>query len=142
MSDTIYPFLPKISDDAAPFWQGCREQRLLFQKCSDCGHIRYPASVVCPECLSAAHAWIEVKGEGRIYSFVVFQRAFHPSMADRIPYVVAVVELDEGPSFLTNIVDCDPLQVSCDQRVRIKWEETDQGLPLPMFQIVAQEGKI
>lgn len=141
MSDSTYPFLPKISDDTAPFWQGCRERRLLFQKCSECGYIRYPASVICPECLSADHDWIEAKGEGRIYSFVVFQRAFHPAMTDRIPYVVAVVELDEGPSFLTNIVDCEPQQVSCDQRVLIKWQNSGEGLPLPMFQIASKEAK-
>lgn len=141
MNEATYPFLPKISDDTAPFWQGCRERRLLFQKCSECGHVRYPASVICPECLSAANEWVEAKGVGRIYSFVVFQRAFHPSMADKIPYVVAVVELDEGPSFLTNIVDCDPAHVSCDQRVRLKWENAAAGLPLPVFQIVAEEGK-
>jgi uncharacterized OB-fold protein len=135
MNEATYSLLPKISDDTAPFWQGCREHRLLFQKCSECGHVRYPASVICPECLSPKSKWIESKGEGSIYSFVVFQRAFHPSMADRLPYVVAVIELDDGPSFLSNIVDCDPAQVACSQRVSLKWEEADEGLSLPMFRI-------
>lgn len=141
MSDAAYSLLPKISDDTAPFWQGCRERRLLFQKCSACGHVRYPASVVCPECHSAACVWVESNGGGRIYSFVVFRRAFHPSLADKIPYMVAVVELDDGPSFLTNIVGCDPTEVSCDQRVRLKWENAAEGLSLPVFQIAAEEGK-
>jgi uncharacterized protein len=136
MNDATYPLLPKISDDTAPFWQGCRDRRLLFQKCSACGHVRYPASILCPECLSIDCKWIESKGEGRIYSFVVFQRAFHPSMAGRIPYVVAVVELDEGPSFLTNIVDCDPAQVCCEQKVQLKWENAVDGLFLPMFRMI------
>lgn len=133
MSDAAFELLPKISDDTAPFWQGCRERRLLFQRCSECGHTRYPASFVCPQCLSSTCEWIESKGEGRIYSFVVFHRAFHQSMAGKIPYVVAVVELDEGPSFLTNIVGCEPTQVRCDQRVRLVWEEAAGGLLLPVF---------
>jgi len=97
--------------------------------------------LVCPECLSATCEWIESKGEGRIYSFVVFHRAFHQSMAGRIPYVVAVVELDEGPSFLTNIVGCVSTQVRCDQRVQLKWEEVADGLSLPVFGISDWEGK-
>lgn len=140
MNQPTYQLLPKISDDTAPFWQGCRERRLLFQRCSECGHIRYPISFICPECLSAGCEWVESKGEGRIYSYVVFQRAFHPSVANRIPYVVAVVELGEGPSFLTNIVGCEPIQISCDQQVQLQWEEAPEGLYLPMFSIV-EEGK-
>jgi uncharacterized OB-fold protein len=140
MSDSTYPLLPKISDDTAPFWQGCKERRLLFQKCSECGHVRYPASFGCPQCLSPRNTWIESKGRGSIYSFVVFQRAFHPSMADRIPYTVAVVEIEEGPSFLTNIVGCDPTEVHCGQKVRLQWENAIDGLPLPMFRPV-KEGK-
>ena len=141
MNPTDHPLLPKISDDTAPFWQGCRERQLLFQRCGECGYVRYPASVVCPECLAAACEWIESKGEGRIYSFVVFHRAFHSSMADRIPYVVAVVELDEGPSFLSNIVGRDAAQVHCDKRVRLHWEDAAGGVSLPVFQIVDEEGR-
>ena len=116
MSDSTYPLLPKISDDTAPFWQGCKERRLLFQKCSECGHVRYPASFGCPQCLSPRNTWIESKGRGSIYSFVVFQRAFHPSMADRIPYTVAVVEIEEGPSFLTNIVAATRQRYTADKK--------------------------
>jgi uncharacterized OB-fold protein len=137
---TCSPLMPKISDDTAPFWQGCKERRLLFQRCSECGNMRYPASIVCPDCHSTACEWVESKGEGRIYSFVVFRRAFHPAMDGRIPYVVAVVELDEGPSFLTNIVGTDPAQIRCDQRVRLTWEKMEDGLSLPVFRI-AESGE-
>ena len=135
MSEITNQLLPRITDDTAPFWQGCRERRPLFQRCSDCGHIRYPVSFICPECLSSACEWIESRGEGKIYSYVVFRRYFHPAVVSRVPYVVAVVELDEGPSFLTNIVDCEPEQVKCEQRVRLKWEDAAEGLFLPVFRI-------
>ncbi|MGI6548610.1 MAG: Zn-ribbon domain-containing OB-fold protein [Syntrophomonadales bacterium] len=133
MSEITYQLPPRISDDTAPFWQGCRERHLLFQRCSACGHIRYPISFICPECLSSAHEWVESQGKGKIYSYVVFRRAFHPAVLNRVPYVVAVVELDEGPSFLTNIVDCRPEQVECDQKVSLKWEDSTEGLFLPVF---------
>jgi uncharacterized OB-fold protein len=139
MNEITYQILPRISDDTAPFWQGCRERRLLFQRCSDCGHIRYPASFICPECLSSAGEWVESQGAGKIYSYVVFRRAFHPSVVSRVPYVVAVVELDEGPSFLTNIVDCEPEQVECDQQVKLKWEKASGEVFLPMFRLANKQ---
>jgi uncharacterized OB-fold protein len=135
MNELKYTLAPKIQDDNAAFWEGCKNQQLLFQKCSECGHMRYPASVACPECLSLESEWIESKGEGKIYSFVVFRHAFHSSAKNKLPYVVAVVELDEGLAFRTNIVDCDPDKVSCEMRVRLKWEPMAGDLYLPVFQI-------
>ncbi|MDD4802243.1 MAG: Zn-ribbon domain-containing OB-fold protein [Syntrophomonas sp.] len=135
MNEIKYTLPTKIQDDNAAFWEGCKNQRLLFQKCSECGHIRYPASVVCPECLSLENEWVESKGEGTVYSYVVFRRPFDNSTKERIPYVVAVVELDDGPTFRTNIVDCEPEQVACDMRVSLKWEPAVGDLYLPMFKL-------
>jgi uncharacterized OB-fold protein len=140
MGEAAKTLLPKISSDVAPFWQGCKERRLLLQKCLECGHVRHPASFLCPECLSASYDWIESRGKGKIYSFVVFYRAFHPAVVDKIPYVVAVVELDEGPSILTNVVGCSANELSCEQRVQLKWEDLNDQVTLPIFESVAEEG--
>lgn len=132
-----YPFLPRITHDSYPFWDGCREHRLLFQRCTSCGKPRMPASFLCPHCLSGEYVWEESCGRGRIYSFVVYHRAFHPALADRIPYIVASVDLDEGIRLLTNIVSCDTNQVACDAPVEVRFVEAGDGVVLPIFQCIS-----
>lgn len=134
MISNIYPFYPLIHEDVKSFWDGCGQQVLKFQKCSCCGHIRWPASYICSECHSTDYVLVESKGNGVIYSFVVFRKSFHPSLRKKIPYVVATVTLDEGPMILTNIVNCDIDNLECGQNVVVKWHELEEGISLPTFQ--------
>lgn len=140
MSDTFpCALLPKIHPDARPFWDACAQHRLVFQRCGTCGHIRWPASVLCPACHGSETQWTESQGRGTVYSFVVFHRAFHPTLEERLPYVVATVDLDEGPTLLTNIVGCDTNRVYCGQRVEVQWQDVRDGLSLPLFHPVPTE---
>ncbi len=123
--------------DMSPFWEGCKKQELRFQKCRNCGHVRWPPAVICPRCLSQDKEWIMSEGRGTIYSFVVYHVAFHPAFKGSLPYVTGVVELDEGPSLITNIVDCDPSHLSCDMPVEVVWDHTGDGSVLPKFRPVA-----
>jgi uncharacterized protein len=125
--------LPIIDADSRLFWNGCREHQLRFQKCEDCGWVRWPASGVCPECFSQNTVWITANGKGRVYTFVVYHVAFHPGFENDIPYVVAMVELEEGPRLLTNLVGCHPEEVRCDLAVEVTWEEVTAEFTLPMF---------
>ena len=133
IDNSLFPLDPLITNDTKPFWDACASHRLIFQQCGSCGHIRWPASVICPECSSFDFAWTECKGAGKIYSFVVFRRAFHPSFETRLPYVVASVALDEGPVLLTSIIGCEEEAVACDMRVRAVFVETETGIVLPCF---------
>jgi uncharacterized OB-fold protein len=125
--------LPKPNADTRPFWEGCRRKELRFQKCRDCGHVRWPPSIMCPECHATDTEWIVADGRGVIYSYVVYHVAFHPAFKDKLPYVTAVVELHEGPRILTNIVDCDPSALRCDMPVEVIWGEIDRKLHLHRF---------
>ena len=128
--------LPKINADTKPFWDACRNHELRFQKCTECGHVRWPPSIICPLCYSNKTEWIRASVKGKVFSFVVYHKAFHPAFEADLPYVVAMVELQEGPHFLTNIVGCDPGAVSCEMPVDVSWEDITEEFSLPKFRPV------
>ncbi|MBN1381173.1 MAG: OB-fold domain-containing protein [Deltaproteobacteria bacterium] len=132
MDDDLKP-LPVINDDNRDFWNGCRNHELRFQKCEQCGHVRWPASLICPVCFCRAFNWIVSEGRGRIYTFVVYHVAYHPGFQDDLPYVVAVVELTEGPRLLTNIAECPIDEISCDMPVEVTWRDVNKEISLPLF---------
>lgn len=96
-------FLPRTTVDNQFYWDGLATGQLLFQQCKTCGHMRWPASVICPVCYSSDYEVVEVSGKGKLYSFVVFRRAFHPKVIDALPYIVATIDLIEGPRILASI---------------------------------------
>lgn len=128
--------LPVADADSKPFWDACREHKLVFQKCAECGHVRWPAAVICPQCHSQAIDWVESGGKGMLYTFTVYRQAFHPAFKEDLPYVVAVVELAEGPMFLSNLVECDPAELSCEMPVEVVWDDVSPECTLPKFRPV------
>jgi uncharacterized OB-fold protein len=121
---------PVPSAESALFWARAKEHRLFLPRCNACGQFWFPPSQRCAHCLSADFVWREVSGQGRIYSFVVFHRVYHPAYESDVPYAVAIIELDEGPRMLANIVGTKPDDIRCDQRVRVVFEERgEQAIP-------------
>lgn len=125
--------LPQPNPDTKPFWDGCREHELRFQKCGVCGHVRWPPSIVCPVCYANDTEWITASGRGKIYTFAVYHQAFHKAFENELPYVTAIIELEEGPRLLSNIVDCDPQEVRCDMPLEVTWEDVTEEFSLPKF---------
>ena len=125
--------LPKINADTQTFWDGCRQHVFRIQKCGDCGHLRWPPAFLCPNCLSKNTQWITVSGRGTVYSYAVYHVAFDPAFQEDLPYVVALVALEEGPHILSNIVGCNPQEVICDMPVEVIWNETTEAVTLPQF---------
>ena len=108
----------------APYWDGLGRGALTFQRCRSCGHAWLPPRSDCPGCLSADLAWQTAAGGARLISWVVYHVAFHPAFANRLPYNVAVVELDEGPRLISNVVgveDAETLKI--DQRLQLVIED-------------------
>jgi hypothetical protein len=126
----------EVTPFTAPFWEGLRDGVLRFQRCGACATPRLPPSPECPVCLAAGSEWESAAGGGRLVSWVVFHRAFHPSFTDRVPYEVAVVELDEGPRLITNLVGFDGAEPSIDERVVLRIEREGE-LWVPRFAPVA-----
>lgn len=125
--------LPRPNTDTKPFWDGCKQHELRFQRCSDCGHVRWPASIVCPQCYSSDTEGIVASGKGKVYTFAIFHQVYHPAFADDVPYVTASVELEEGPRLLTNIIGCSPDEVRCDMPVEVVWDDVTEDFSLPKF---------
>lgn len=127
-------FEPPASEVALPYWDATRERRLLVQWCLDCERpIFYPREV-CPFCLGVRLEWREASGGGTVYAVTVEHRPQNPKMAERAPYAVALVDLDEGVRMLTSIVGTDPLAVRVGDRVRVAWEALSDGRHLPVFE--------
>ena len=131
--------VPIVNPWAKPFWEAARDKRLIIQKCEDCGkHIFYPR-IACPHCFSDMVKWVEASGKGTIYSYTVVVSNAPSAFIGDMPYVIAIVKLDEGVQMLTNIVGCDPEQVRCDMPVEVTFEKLDDEFTLPKFRPVAGE---
>ena len=126
---------PPVQPEVKQFWDATAEGRLLLPRCTDCqGVIWYPRPY-CPQCGSLKVEWIQASGRGTIYSFTVNRRgqADMPEYRNAGTYVLAYVELEEGPRVMTNIVDCDPDSVAIGQAVEVVFHDTGQGNALPRF---------
>ena len=128
------PMIPVANSDTKPFWDGCLQRQFLLQRCSNCGAYRHPPSPICPKCLSDRHVWVPASGRAKVYTFVVVREALSRGWEKVIPYVLAVVELDEGPHVLTNVVNIAPEKVAIEMPVEVTFEELDGTTMLPVFQ--------
>jgi len=128
--------LPIINDDNRQYWEYCKKHELRMQKCDNCGYIRYPTGILCPRCHSMDAEWVKLSGRGKIYSFVVYRISYHPSYADDIPYVVAVIQLDEGPRMESNITGIKGEELKIDMPVEVCFDDVTDEVSLPKFKLV------
>lgn len=126
--------IPPINPDSRPYWEAAAEERLSMQRCRGCGKLRFPPSLLCPACHSDEAAWQNLSGRGRIASFTVMRRAPAPAFAARVPYVLALIDLEEGPRMMANVVGEDALRVAIDDPVEVCFEARGpDGFKLPQF---------
>jgi uncharacterized OB-fold protein len=124
------------------FWEGAREGKLLAQQCADCGHRQHPPSPVCRSCLSDRVSPTELSGRGTVYTYTVTTHVFHPSFAEKVPYILVVVELEEQPGLkmLSRMTDCTEDDVRVDMEVEVRFTNEGEGVVLPLFAPVALRG--
>jgi uncharacterized protein len=125
--------LPRPTTESQPFWDALARHELVVQRCGSCGRFFFPPSNRCQHCWSDDVAWEPVSGRGRLYSFTVFHRAYAAELADQLPYVVGVVELDEGPRLITNVVGCAPGDVRVDLPVEVVFDDLTDEVTLHAF---------
>lgn len=125
--------LPTIDGESRPFWAAAREHRLAIMRCRDCGkHFFYPREL-CPFCHKAAVEWVNASGRGKIYSFTIARRPAGPAFKADVPYVVALVELEEGPRLMSNIVTKDVDRVRIGQAVTVVFDDVTEEVTLVKF---------
>ncbi len=129
--------MPRPVADAltAPFWAACREHRLVIQRCSACGTFRHLPHPLCGRCQSPDHEWVPSAGRGSVFTYTIVGHSVHPATTDAVPYVVAVVALDDcgGVLVTSNVVGCDPHDVHVGMPVEVVWEDLDEELTLYRF---------
>jgi uncharacterized OB-fold protein len=133
MNQMLKP-LPAPDSDSMPFWDGCRDHKLMLQRCTECGRFRFPPHRFCHRCQSEESEWIEASGKGEVFSWIV---VVHPVprevYAGEVPYVVALIDLEEGVRMASNIVDCDPHAVEAGMPVEVIFRPARDGIVLPLF---------
>lgn len=124
---------PRSYADVAPHWHSVCQGRLLMPHCAACNRFVWPPRFRCRKC-SQPVGWAEASGDGSILSYSVVRQATNPAFELLVPYVVALVELDEGVTLFTGIVDCDPDRMTRGLRVRCRAAATDNPeLCVPVF---------
>ena len=115
---------PPINELTRPFWDALKNDgALTFQRCKACGHAWLPARSDCPSCLADDWQRDNAAGGATLISWVVYRHAYHPAFESRLPYTVAVVEVDEGPRMISNVVGADAASLRIDQRLRLAVED-------------------
>ena len=126
--------LPEPTPETRHFWDGCKEGELRLQRCTDCdGGSYFPPRPFCPKCGSRKVEVYPASGRAVLYSYVINHRP-RPDMG-KDPHSIAVVQLEEGPRMMTNIVDCPqtPEALELDTKVEVKFEKLDDKITLPLF---------
>lgn len=125
--------LPTADAETEPFWEAARQARLLLRRCGGCGKAHFYPRRFCPSCWSADVEWETAGGGATLYTWSVVHSNDLPPFRERLPYVAAVVDLDEGPRMMTNIVDCDPGALTIGMRLSVAFEERTDDITVPVF---------
>ena len=126
--------VPGSSSLTEPYWEGARQHQLLLQRCTACGHVWHPPLPRCPSCHSAELEWMPSAGRGVVYTYTVVYHATHAAMADKVPYIAALIQLDEGPRVLTNLRNCTEADVHVGMPVSLLFEQLTDDITLPQFE--------
>jgi uncharacterized protein len=126
--------VPSINTDTKAFWSATTEGKLLIGRCNACGEAIWYPRPICPFCHSMDTKMEQVSGRGTVYTFTIVRRG-GGQYAAVAPYVLAYVELEEGPRMMTNIVDCDPGEVEIGKSVEVVFHKTEGEAALPRFRL-------
>jgi uncharacterized OB-fold protein len=125
---------PRVTPQTAAYWKAASEGRLLLGTCGDCGKICHPPQAVCPFCWSSSVGTKPASGQGRLNAFTIIHQSAIPAFRERIPYVVAYVELDEGLYMNSNVVNCDPSAVKIGMPLKATFERIGDGVGVTLFE--------
>lgn len=125
--------LPTIEGESEPYWRALRDGRLLIRRCQACGrHHSYPRPF-CPHCWSDEVDWVEAGGGATLYTHSVVHVNDLPPFGSQVPYVAAVVELDEGPRMMTRVVDCDHAHLEIGMRLQLTTQPVTEEVTMAVF---------
>ena len=127
--------VPTPTRETKPFWDGCKAHELRIQRCAACGHNQFFPRIYCQSCFGDRIEWVRASGRATVASFTIVRRPVSAAFAADVPYVVALVRLEEGPTMMTNIVGCDPEQVRIGMTVEATFEDWTEEISVPKFRL-------
>ena len=133
MEGTYSKPLPQVDEVNRPFWEATRRRELHLQRCGDCRNVWYPAGTNCPKCLSTNFEWSAMSGRGTVWSFIVYHHCWHRGFEKEIPYNVAMIQLEEGPIVITNIVNVQNDSIKVGMSVKVVFEPATEQVTLFKF---------
>lgn len=126
--------IPVMQPWTKAFWKATKQGKLMIQHCHDCNSKIFFPKKVCPDCWSENLGWAEATGKAKVYTFTVMQDMVEPKFMGDLPYVLAMVDLEDGIRMTTRIVNCRPENVSIDMDVDVVFEDISSECSLPVFQ--------
>jgi uncharacterized OB-fold protein len=125
--------LPTVSGETKPFWDACRRGQLLIQKCDSCVEYQFYPRGICANCWSEDIKWVTASGKGTVWTYTVTYQNRTPGFAEDVPYVLALVELEEGVKMFTNIIECAPREVAIGMPVEVTFRQANNQISVPYF---------
>jgi uncharacterized OB-fold protein len=135
MKEYIKP-LPNVHNFSRPFWEAAKSHEFLIHKCKVCNSFIFYPKIICPFCFSEDLEWVRASGRGKVYSYSVIYSYKPRAFSDDVPYVIAIIELEEGVRMMSNVIGCDPETVKCDMDVTIVFDDVTSEVTLPKFKPV------
>ena len=129
--------VPIPTTDTAAYWAACNRDELLYQRCNGCGHVQFYPRRSCTECQGEELSWLQSARRGTIHSFTIVQRPANRAFDGDVPFVIALVDLDEGFRMMMNVIGEDRLSVKISDRVRIVFESRTSDQKLPQAELEA-----
>ena len=125
--------LPTPDIETQPFWDAARDGRLLIKRCAACGRAHFYPRPFCPFCWNERVEWEQASGRATLYTWSVVHQNDLPPFGERVPYVAAIVDLDEGPRMMTNVVDCDFGALAVGMALEVSFREETEEITVPVF---------
>ena len=135
MADSYQGPLPVKQPESDFYWEKAQAHELWLRRCIDCAKAYFYPRDICPGCGGRNVEWTQASGKGTLHTFAIVHRAPVPAFRDRVPFVVALVDLEEGPRIPTNLTGVDPApdNITVGMHVEVAFEDVTEGITLPMF---------
>jgi len=124
---------PLHREASRPFWEAAQRHELVMPRCRTCDRLFFYPREVCPVCLGSNLDWVTVSGRGRLHSFTVIHQPANPAFRGDVPYVYALVQLDEGPRMISTVIDCRPEDVHIDMPLVATYADVTRDVTLVKF---------
>jgi len=133
MTDHSKKFFPRSKPGTETYWDACHRHELLIQRCGACGTHQFYPRIFCTNCSSKTIDWVRTSGRGKILTWTVIRRAVSEAYAADVPYVIALIELQEGPVMMSKVSRCEPESVCAGMAVEVSFEDWSEQVSMPVF---------